>query len=433
MATVLSPVERARDFGGMNCRIALVGFGTVGSSVARLLQRHPESRLQLTHICNRGIARKKTNWPGTAIQWTECFDDVLGPDVDVVVELIGGVDAAHQLVERALAAGKSVVTANKQLMAHFGPQLLKLAGDSGQHLGFGACVAGGIPVLSALQEGLAGDKLIRIRGILNGTCNYILTRMQQVTLPFEDAVAEAQRAGFAEADPTEDVDGHDAGAKLAILASIAFGKDVLPGHVTCRSIRRIGAVDFTYAQELGCTIRQISIAELHGHAIYLNVGPALVSCDSSLAKVLGNQNLVVTTGEFAGETSFGGYGAGGDPTAVAVVSDLLQAARHRSNGTAVPQPRLPAPCRVIGDVESRQYLRFVVRDRPGILAVLAGVLARHHINVDAVLQRPEYPKSALPFVITLEPCRQRELQAAMAEIAACDFLLEAPLTIPILS
>jgi homoserine dehydrogenase len=416
----------------MNCRIALVGFGTVGSSVVRLLQTRSASCLQLTHICNRGIARKKTNWLGTAIRWTESFDDVLGPDVDVVVELIGGVEDARQLVERALAAGKSVVTANKQLMAHFGPQLLKLAGDSGQHLGFGACVAGGIPVLSALQHGLAGDELIRIRGILNGTCNYILSRMQQANVPFADALAEAQRAGFAEADPTEDVDGHDAAAKLAILASIAFGKDVSPRQVTCRSIGRIGDMDFAYAQELGCTIKQVSTAELHDKLMYLNVGPALVACDSPLAKVSANQNLVVTTGEFGGDTSFGGYGAGGDPTAVAVVSDLLQAARHCRNRTAVPRPRLPAPCKVTYDVESRQYLRFVVRDRPGILAVLAAALARHDINVDAVLQRPEYPKSALPFVITLEPCGQRKLQAGMAEIAGCDFLLEPVLAIPIL-
>ena len=432
MATVLSPAERAHNFAGTNCRVALVGFGTVGRSVARLLQTRPQSPLQLTHICNRGIARKKANWVEPAVEWTESLDDVLASDVDVVVELIGGLDVARPLVERALEAGKSVVTANKQLMAHCGPQLLKLARDHRQHLGYGACVAGGIPVLSALHDGLAGDRLVRIRGILNGTCNYILTRMEQGNASFSDALAEAQGAGFAEADPTEDVDGIDAAAKLAILASVAFGMDVSPTQVPSRTIRRISAVDFAYAQELGCTIRQISAAELRGDSMYLSVGPVLVPNHSQLAKVSGSQNLVITTGKFGGDTSFGGYGAGGDPTAVAVVSDLLQAARHRRSGTVASELLLSAACEVTDDVRLRHYVRFVVRDRPGILAAMAGALARQQINVDAVLQRPEHPKSALPFVITLEPCLQQNLQAAIAEIARCDFLLEPPLTMPIM-
>ncbi len=430
MATVLCQFEHIDSVATTSCRVGLVGFGTVGSSVARLLQSQAQSPLRLTHICNRAVGRKKADWVRAEVQWTDSFDEVLSSDVDVVVELIGGVDAAHDLVRRALEAGKSVVTANKQLMAHSGPELLKLAGDNGQHLGFGACVAGGIPVLSALHDGLAGDRLTRIRGILNGTCNYIFTRMEQGA-SFDNALAEAQRMGFAEADPTEDVDGLDAGAKLAILARVAFGIEVSPRQVVCRSIRRIGAVDFAYARELDCTVRQVALAELLEGALSLNVGPALVTRDSPLAHVSDSQNLVVTTGEFGGETSFGGHGAGGDPTAVAVVSDLLQAARHRRNGAVSVQQSLGVPCPVVDDNASRHYLRFIVRDRPGILAVLSGALCRHRINVDAVLQKPDYAKSALPFVITVERCRQRELDAAMSDIEGCGFLVEPPLTMPI--
>src|SRR5271157_5659665 len=346
MVSVLALVERENDFAAQNCRIALVGLGTVGSSVVRLLQTQGNGSLRLTHICNRAIARKKAHWALPTVEWTDSFDDVLSSDVDVVVELIGGLDAAHRLVTRALAAGKSVVTANKQLMAHFGPELLKLARDNGRQLGFGACVAGGIPVLLALQDGLAGDRLTRIQGILNGTCNYILSRMEQAHISFDTALREAQNAGFAEADPGEDVDGLDAGAKLAILAGVAFGAHVSPGQVSCHAIRRIGAVDFAYADELDCTIRQVSTAELHDGALYLNVGPTLVSHNSPLAKVSGSQNLVITTGEFGGDTSFGGYGAGGDPTAVAVISDLLQVARYHGSGSAALQRRLPGPCEV---------------------------------------------------------------------------------------
>ncbi len=432
MATLLSPFERAGHIAEKQCRVALAGFGTVGSSVARLLQGRGDPAVQLTHIYNRGVSNKRADWVAPGVAWTERFDDVLSSEVDVVLELMGGLEPAHQLVRRALESRKSVVTANKQLMAKYGTELLTLARDNDQFLGFGACVAGGIPVLSALQDGLAGDTLTQIHGILNGTCNYILTRMESAGLAFGDALAEAQSAGFAEADPTEDVDGLDAGAKLALLARVAFNIDLSPNQIACRSIRGIDAVDFAYAHELNSTIRQISTARLHDGCVYASVGPALVPNQSPLAKVSGGQNLVVTTGEFGGDTSFGGNGAGGDPTAVAVVSDLVQAARHRWNGGVAIQQRVPAPCEVTEDVVAPHYLRFVVRDRPGILAALTGVLARHDINVDAVLQKANYAKSALPFVITLEPCRERDLRAAMAEIAGFDFLLQPPLSMPVI-
>ncbi len=434
MATALSRIDHPRPLAKTQCRVALVGFGTVGSAVARLLQaRRDDHSLRLTHVCNRNIARKKAGWIASDICWTESIQQVLASDADVVVELMGGLEPAHELVRTALQRGKAVVTANKQLIAHFGPELLELARENQQYLGFGACVAGGVPVLSGLHDGLAGDRIVQIRGILNGTCNYILTRIEQAGISFDDALREAQQAGFAEADPTDDIDGQDAAAKLAILARVGLKIDVLPQQVVCRSIRNLKSLDFEYACELGCTVRQISTARLKDGRAYLAVEPSLVSNESPLAKAAGSQNLVVSTGEFGGETTFGGHGAGGDPTAVAVVSDLLQAAHGRTRGIELPDRDAALPCEFTTDLEAPHYLRFVVRDRPGIIAALAGALAGCHINLDAVLQKPGHTKSALPFVITLEPCSQKQLETALAKIAAFDFLAEAPVTMPILN
>jgi homoserine dehydrogenase len=433
MATVLSQIEGPNHLAETECRVALVGFGTVGSAVARLLQEpRDEHSPRLTHVCNRNVARKKVNWIGPQVRWTESLEQVLASDADIIVELMGGMEPAYALVRNALERGKSVVTANKQLIARFGSELLKLAHDNQQFLGFGACVAGGVPVLSGLHDGLAGDRIVQIRGILNGTCNYILTRIEQAGLSFDDALHEAQQAGFAEADPTDDIDGQDAAAKLAILARVGLKIEALPQQVECRSIRNVSAVDFEYAHELGCTVKQISTARLADGRAYLAVGPSLVPNESPLARVMGSQNLVVSSGKFGGDTTFGGHGAGGDPTAVAVVSDLLRAARGRWRGTASPYRDEAVRCKFTTDVEAPHYLRFLVRDRPGIIAALAGAFATHHINLDAVLQKPGHSKAALPFVITLEPCRLEQLDAALTKIAECDFLVESPMTMPIL-
>ncbi len=415
------------------CKVALLGFGTVGSSVARLLgARRGEQGLRLTYVYNREVARKRVDWTPPDVTWTADIDEVLSSDADVVVELLGGVQPAHDWVKYALRYRKSVVTANKQLIAHFGSELLHQAQTEQQFLGFGACVAGGVPVLSGLQDGLAGDRLIQVRGILNGTCNYILTRIEQAGASFAQALAEAQRAGFAESDPTDDVEGLDAGAKLAILARVGLTAELRPQQVMCHSIRQVAAIDFEYAAELGCTIRQISTARRIQRQIYAEVGPALVTKDSPLARLSGNQNIVVSSGEFGGDTVFSGHGAGGNPTAVAVVSDVLQAARHRATGVEGHYDSVATSCEVLDDPEVQQYIRFVVRDRPGILASLAAAFSRHDLNVDAVLQKPGYSKSKLPFVMTLESCRKNRLRAALAEIGDFDFLEEIPLNLPIL-
>jgi len=416
-----------------NCKVALLGFGTVGSSVARILCERSNTHLCLTHVLNRNVARKKVDWLPPSVQWTENIDDVLSSDAEIVVEVMGGLQPAGDWIRRALQSGKSVVTANKQLIARCGPELLSLARQTKQQIQFGASVAGGVPVISGLQEGLAGDDLYKIRGILNGTCNYILSQIEANGIPFETALREAQKLGFAEADPTEDIDGFDARAKLAILARVGLHCNVEAESIVARSIRSIDSVDFEYAKQLGCTIRQISSAELKGEKLFAAVQPSLVEFSSPLARVEGSQNLVVVTGTYGGETVFGGHGAGGHPTAVAVVSDILAVARSQQASTTLdPESALDKSPAVSADFTAKHYLRFLVKDGPGIIATLATILSQGGINIDSVLQKPDCPKSHLPFLITLEECKVSVVEQALQQINQLDFLVQPCLHLPIL-
>ncbi len=339
------------------------------------------------------------------------------------------------MVSKALRAGKSVVTANKLLIADRGPVLLRLARQTGRHLQFGASVAGGIPAIIAIQEGLAGDRLYRIAGILNGTCNYILTKMEATGAGFGAALKEAQELGFAEADPTSDVEGYDARAKLVILAQAGLRVNVRSEQIPCAPISPIEAVDFGYARELNCTIRQISVAQKDsskGLQLLAAVRPTLVPLASLIAHVQRNQNLVMATGEFAGQIILSGFGAGGDPTAVAVVSDLYAIARQSNAAPADTGELAEDPDSVSGDFVVPHYVRFVVKDRPGIVAEVATVFAKFGISIDALLQRPGYPHSALPFIMTLESCSSALLDGALDEIGALDFHVAPPLCLPIL-
>jgi len=414
------------------CNVALLGFGTVGSSVARILHERRGTNLRLTHIYNRNIARKKVDWLSKDVTWTENIDDVLSSAADVVVEVMGGLQPSEDWIRRALSAGKSVVTANKQLISRCGPDLISLARRNGQEIAFGASVAGGVPVISGLHEGLAGDDLFKICGILNGTCNYILSQIETNGVSFATALREAQKLGFAEADPTEDVDGLDARAKLAILARVGLHCDIQPESILCRSITPIDSVDFEYANRLGCTIRQISLAELKGDELFAAVQPAVVELSSPLASVEGSQNLVMSTGKYGGETVFGGHGAGGHPTAVAVVSDILAIARSKAAGISVATLAEKSP-HVTADFTTKHYLRFIVRDRPGIIAALATILTNCDVNIDSVLQKPACPKSHLPFLITLEECRASLVGKALKQIDALDFMVQPCLHLPILA
>jgi len=411
-------------------RVALLGFGTVGQSVARILCSGEVPHVQLTHIFNRQVARKRVDWVPSSVSWTESADEILAADVSIVIELVGGLRPAYEWVKGALMAGKSVVTANKQLMAHHGTELLDLARSRGLEVRFEASVAGGIPVLRALQEGLAGDRLVEVRGILNGTCAYILSRMQSETISFGEALAEAQRAGYAEADPSEDLDGADAAAKLAIIAAVGLRRPVRVTDIATKSIRPIEPVDFEYARELGCTIRQIARASAEDNgSVFAAVRPALVPLSSGFGRVEGSQNLVTVRGIFGGETSFFGSGAGGSPTAVAVVSDVLSVA---TRGTPAPSTMVPSTFhQVSGDFVAPHYVRFTVNDKPGILAQVTAAYAKFGINIDGVLQLPKFRKDRLPFVTTLEECSESVLDRALAEVAKSDFHVQPPLSLPI--
>jgi homoserine dehydrogenase len=412
-------------------KIALIGFGTVGRSVAKILCDSPDSSLGLTHIFNRNVQRKKQDWIPSHVIWTEDIESVLKSDTDIVIELIGGLNPAEQIVRKALEAGKSVVTANKQLIARCGPDLMQLAASKGCHLEFGASVAGGVPVLPALHTGLCGDRLHGIAGILNGTCNYILSRIENARVPFSEALEEAQARGYAEADASEDLDGGDARAKLAILVLSGLRARVAPESVRARTIRAVDAVDFDYAADLGCTIRQISRADLKEGTLFADVGPSLVAKDSPFGRVQRNLNLVVTSGQYGGEMAFLGAGAGGDPTAVAVVSDVMFVAQGLAGGKRDVASYVTAPV-VSADFETPWYLRFFVRDQPGIVARLAQILADHHLNIDSLLQKPGFQKASLPFVITLEPCRDSQLHPALEKMAGLDFAIRPCLCLPIL-
>jgi len=438
MKSVTHFAPDAEENGGLRFKsakplnVAIVGFGTVGSSVARILSERRPAGLRLTHICNRNIARKRVDWLPDTICWTDEMSDVLSSEVDIIVEVIGGLEPAGEWIRRALKSGKSVVTANKQVIARHGPELLRLAHENHQHIAFGASVAGGVPVITGLQEGLAGDELIELCGILNGTCNYILTRIESAGISFADALAEAQKLGFAEANPAEDVDGLDARAKLTILARTGLGVSANAQDITARSISSIEPVDFSYAKLLDCTIRQISRAEKTAEKLFASVQPTLVHRSSPLAAVDNSQNLVMSTGKFGGETVFAGHGAGGNPTAVAIVSDLIAIARSRQvNGAALEEANLLS-LPVSADFTSRHYLRFTVKDEPGIIATLAKIFCSAGINIDSVFQKPGYSKSRLPFVITLEPCPTSVVEEALKHIANLDFQVEPCLNLPIL-
>jgi len=420
----------------MPIRVGLLGFGTVGSAFAEVLAAQvlagsgaPEIRI--TRVFNRGVARKKAHArakfvPADAV-WTENVDDVLtAADVDVVVELMGGLDPAEGWLRTALGAGKHVVTANKQLIAYKGTELFALAAAKGVQLLYGAAVAGGVPVIPGIAQGLGGDAMTRISGIVNGTCNFILSSME-TGADYAEVLARAQAAGYAEADPSADVDGFDARAKLCILARLALRAEIAPDAVPARTISVVSAVDFAYAKELGCTVRQVAQAALVEGGVSARVGPMLVPLSSPVAWSHGTQNMVVTSGRFGGDVVFSGHGAGGHPTAVAVMSDVCALAANSV------QVRPPAQAmRVSGEVVAPHYLRFIVADEPGIVAGIAGVLARHGVNIDAILQHRGHAPERLPFVVTTEPCSSAVLADAVAEMGKMSCMVEPVVCLEIL-
>jgi len=424
--------------------LAVVGLGTVGTGTVKVLvehrgeiQRRLGCKLELKTICSLGIRQKDVAWVGgrvkTTVDWHEVVRD---PEIAIVVELVGVLPVARAIAFAAIDAGKHLVTANKQLVAQHGVELAEHARAAGVNLGIEACVAGGTPLLHAIREGLAGERFVGVYGILNGTTNYILTEMERRGCSFAEALAEAQQKGYAEPDPTFDVEGYDARYKIAILAMLCFGQAVRVEEIPAQGITAIDQVDFAYARRLNHTIRLIASARRRpGGRLEIFVRPMMIPSSSQLAKVLGSLNGILLMGDKGENTTLTGRGAGGEPTGVAVVSDVIEIARALAAGGAGSTPLgyetwQPSKIAPAADSIISAYLRLVVRDRPGILARVCALLARHRINIDSVLQEPAMPKSHLPFVMTLEPRREKHVAQAVKEISCLPFMACPPLMMP---
>lgn len=425
-------------------RLGLIGLGNVGSGTMRILAENRAQieeklgfPLRVVAVCARTLDGKQIPAELGPVEKTTDWRAVTDhPEIDVVAELVGGTTVAREMVERSLANGKSVVTANKELMAQRGPELWEAAIAKGVNLAMEASVAGGIPIHTVLREGISGDRIQAFLGILNGTSNYILTEIESSGAAFGAVLAEAQRLGYAETDPTADVDGFDARSKLAILSALGFGQKIEATDIFTEGIRRITPIDFEYAHALKHTIRLICAARQTAEGLVLSVRPALIPQSTILAGVQGAYNAIWVRGMYGQDTFYYGRGAGPEPTGVAVVSDLMRVAREIRSGSPervspFAHDQLAAFRPVPVELQNRAYyLRFRVQDRPGIIASLAGILADKHISLDAVLQLPSTQKDALPFVITVEPSTERAVREAVAEMNGLEFMVEPALALP---
>jgi homoserine dehydrogenase len=425
-------------------RIGIVGLGTVGSGTLAILAENRENiaeklgfRLKVAAVADLLVASKQLPAAlGPVFKTADWRELVAHPDVQIVVELVGGTGVAAEIIEGAIGHRKSVVTANKALMAISGKEIWDHAIGAGVNMAMEASVCGGIPIHTVLREGISGDRVMALYGILNGTCNYILTEMEKRNAPFEEVLAEAQKLGYAEADPSADIDGFDARSKLVLLAALAFGEKITPSDVFMEGIRRITPIDYRYALQLKHTIRLVCGARATPDGLILFVRPALIPVSTILASVQGSYNAVWVKGEFGEDTFYYGRGAGSLPTGVAVVSDLMRVAREIRRGS--PERVSPFAHERLGEnkpvsIEVQKcayYLRFRVDDRPGIIAKLAGILASKNISLEAILQEPYDGKHDLPFVITVEPTSEQSIREAVAEMSQLDFLTDAPLALP---
>jgi homoserine dehydrogenase len=388
-------------------RIGLLGCGNVGAALARVVDEHADlitaragARVTITRVAVRDITRARDVKLPARVFTDDAAAVVTDPDVDVVVEVIGGVEPARALIEAALRAHKPVVTANKELIARDGPELFRIAAEHGVDLLFEASVAGGIPLLRPLRESLAGDRIRRVLGILNGTTNYILTRMAEDGASFTDALAEAQRLGYAEADPTADVEGFDAAAKAAIIATIAFGAPVGPHDVFREGITQVTDDDMRSARSLGYVVKLLAVAEEVGGEISVRVHPAMVPVHHPLAAVRDSFNAVFIEADAVGELMLYGRGAGGNPTASAVLGDLVDAARNLVGGArgATIGELVGKPIRPMADVESPFYVLMEVADRPGVLHAISGEFARFGVSIKSMEQRGAGDDARLVFI-----------------------------------
>jgi homoserine dehydrogenase len=416
-----------------------VGFGTVGTGVAKILldnaaliTRRVGVPVELVRVADLDIVRERGVALAAGVLTTDSKQVLTAPDIDIVIELIGGYDTAKRVILDAIAAGKHVVTANKALLALHGEEIFDAAVRKGVDVGFEASVGGGIPVIRALTEGLAGNTIESIYGIINGTSNYILSRMTHEGHSFEEVLTDAQRAGYAEADPTFDVDGIDSAHKLAILVNLAYGTPVNFKDIYTEGITNITPIDIAYAKQFGFTIKLLGIAKLVEGEIEARVHPTMLPSTSPIAQVEDVYNAIQLVGDAVGDVVLYGRGAGSMPTGSAVVSDVIAIGRNllKSSAGRVPvasfQPdqRRPLRLRSMEEISSLYYLRFMVVDRPGVLAQIAGELGRCGISISSMVQQGRREGQTVPIVIKTHMAKERDVQTALREINRKAFVSE---------
>ena len=437
--TSAAPVERRRFRGGSSVQIGLLGCGTVGGGVLRLLTdnarylgERASAPLEVRRVLVRDLDKDRVPECDRSLLTTDASDILDDPAIDLVVEVMGGEDPAGAYVTRAIEQGKSVVTANKMLLAMRGPALVDLAIERRVDLAFEGAVGGGIPIIRTLREAFAGDWVESLTAIINGTCNYVLTRMRESGVSLAEAIREAQAKGYAEADPALDVDGHDAAHKLVVLAMLAFGARVDHRAVFVEGIGAIDETDHLFADRFGFAIKHLAIGRDLGASIELRVHPALVPRSSVLANVNGVLNAIHLEGRALGPSLVYGRGAGDLPTAVSVVADILDVARSIVAGVSGLQTRgismIPRPILPMSEVTSRYYLRFPVADRPGVMAGLAGPLGEAGVSIEQMVQQGASGSGAAPVDVVMITHRAREgsLRDALAQIEKQPFMIAPP-------
>jgi homoserine dehydrogenase len=411
-------------------RIALLGCGTVGTGVVKLLRQNGAmlarklgAPLELAAVADRSLKPDRKLGLDARHITRDSAALVVRPDVDIVVELFGGFEPARTLILKSLGAGKDVVTANKALLAERGDEIFRAAAKAGLAIGFEASVGGGVPIIRTLREALAGDRQRAVYGIVNGTCNSILTTMSDDGVEFKPALASAQRLGLAEANPALDVEGRDAAHKLCLLVTLAFGVSLKPAQVYTEGITRVAQSDIVYARELGYTVKLLAIAKDDNGAIEARVHPTMIPARHLLAGVGGAFNAIYIHGEALGPTMYSGLGAGQMPTATAVMADILEIARQRIAGARSHALGYPvatirrASVKPMDDVVCEYYLRFMAEDRPGVLGVIASMLGRNRISIASVIQKGRGAARTVPVIMRTHEARERNLRRALAAIS----------------
>jgi len=405
-------------------RIGILGVGTVGCSVVKILEENAdiiEARAGKKIVVKSGVVKNLNKDRGVSIKLSDNpLDIVDDPEIDIVVELMGGVEDPYRLVKKALENGKAVVTANKALLAYHRYELQEIAGDI--PLMYEASTAGGIPIIGALRNGLSANHIESIQGIMNGTCNYMLTKMINEGAQYDEILQEAQDLGYAEADPTFDVGGFDASHKLLILASIAYGIDAKPEDILIEGIENITKTDVDFAKEFGYEIKSLGIAKKVGNGVELRVHATMIPADSMIAKVDGVMNAVTVIGDRVGETMYYGPGAGGDATASAVIADIIDIVRGNQGPMLGYKKGLESGLTLLpkDEIVTQYYLRLDVADESGVLAVITSTLGEYGISIEAMLQKPTEDAKRAKLLFTTHRCKESEMQEAMSALAKLD-------------